>query len=237
MCGLSDLNGSDKSIFDFSMKNAKELAGKGDIDPLEGIKGAPVWQLRESLDNLVGQNQQNASKQFYEALGANLSSEMKEWRHVFAIDDPRQSMQGDCITSSHFCGWDTAGRILIHLLWNLPSSGIDRGNWQGKAWDWENRGTLKPFDQHEFVTEKNWTKTEFTDKGAVYYPHACLQFSCNVHISLHGCFGSTDYWPKEGTGLIHYAASNNIILLFPFVKECYDTKGKTGPNFATKKGI
>ena len=58
-----------------------------------------------------------------------------------------------------------------------------------------------------------------------------------MHLSLHGCFGSTDYWPKEGTGLINYAASNNLILLFPMVHNCYDTKGNTGDKFATKKGI
>jgi len=43
MCGKADLDGTDKSIFDFSMNSAKELAGKGEIDPLENIKGAPVW--------------------------------------------------------------------------------------------------------------------------------------------------------------------------------------------------
>ena len=58
-----------------------------------------------------------------------------------------------------------------------------------------------------------------------------------MHLSLHGCFGGNDYWATDGTGIIDYAASNDLILLFPCVKECYDTIGKTGSEWATRDGL
>ena len=74
------------------------------------------------------------------------------------------------------------------------------------------------------------------DRGYIFYPHNCLLKSCNLHLSLHGCFGGTDYWAKDGTGMMNYAAANDIILLFPYVHNCYDTRGNTGVDFATNKG-
>ena len=60
---------------------------------------------------------------------------------------------------------------------------------------------------------------------------------CNIHINMAGCMGSNDYFTQAGTGLIDYAATNDIILLNPWVKNCFDFRSSTGKDYATKDGI
>ena len=84
-------------------------------------------------------------------------------------------MQGDCTetTKSHFCGYDTAGKILTHLLFNIIKSNVTEENWKPKFKDWASKGILKTFDQHEFVDYTgDWKKTDIKDNGYIYYPYA-----------------------------------------------------------------
>lgn len=200
----------------------------------------PIWQIIEGKDDLVGLNQQWASNLFFKSLHANIELDVKkDWKHVWAIDDPTQQVQGDCGTNtkSHFCGYDTAGKILKHLLFNLPKANVTEANFKGRIKDYASKGILKAFNQKEFITTSgDPSKTEIKDVGYVYYPHNCLEKMCNLHISLHGCFGGIEFWATEGTELINYAASNDLILLFPMVVKCYDTDGKTGEDYNNKHG-
>ena len=41
---------------------------------------------------------------------------------------------------------------------------------------------------------------------------------------------SCRYWGK-------YAASNDLVVLYPFAQQCWDTVGDTGENYATKEAI
>lgn len=114
---------------------------------------------------------------------------------------------------------------------------MTESNFKPAMKDFRSKGILKPFDQKEFITgNDDASKSEIKDVGYVYYPYNCLEKNCNVHISLHGCFGGIEFWATEGTGMIDYAASNDLILLFPMVVKCYDTDGKTGKDFHNKNG-
>ena len=155
------------------------------------------------------------------------------------MDDPSQKVQGDCspTTRSHYCGYDTAGKILQHLLFNIPKANVTERNFKPAIKDFRSKGVLKPFSQKEFISgNDDLTKSEIKDVGYVYYPFNCLEKKCNVHISLHGCFGGIEFWATEGTGMIEYAATNDLIVLFPMVERCYDTQGKTGSNYNNKYG-
>jgi poly(3-hydroxybutyrate) depolymerase len=77
--------------------------------------------------------------------------------------------------------------------------------------------------------------------GWYFIPHECAKdgVMCNLHVAIHGCWGGKKeviiedegrYWGK-------YAASNNFVVLFPFVSNCWDTTGETGEGWDTKNGI
>jgi hypothetical protein len=139
--------------------------------------------------------------------------------------------------------YDGVGELLRHLLPNVPGSNITEllPPVEGELLDWEKYGELKEFDQNEFIDNPEGKYHGMQDNGFVFYPYPCVEDEamCNLHVVLHGCTGGQRpniienggrYWGK-------YAASNNFIVLFPFVDECWDTYAYTGDNYATNQGI
>lgn len=56
------------------------------------------------------------------------------------------------------------------------------------------------------------------DIGYLYIPNVCWSEYCSLHVHLHGCGKSAAVWMdtyNRGTGLLEYAATNNMVLLFP----------------------
>lgn len=58
--------------------------------------------------------------------------------------------------------------------------------------------------------------------GYIYIPNACLDVDngpdCHSLIFLHGCLQGAGYFgdaEAKRTGLLEYAATNNIIVVFP----------------------
>jgi hypothetical protein len=116
------------------------------IDHPSNLEGTPFWMIIEEKDDLVPQAQQWASYLFMKSLHANVELVVKPWKHVFAMDKPEEPL-GDCssLTSTHLCGYDTANKILTHLLFNLHNSNITEDNWKPSIKDYESMGVLKPF--------------------------------------------------------------------------------------------
>ena len=75
-------------------------------------------------------------------------------------------------------------------------------------------GKLRKFSQKEFIDPK--TKSGMQEHGYLYYPTSCLSKTCSLHVSLHGWSGGAVEWPENGSNIIHYAASNDIVVLYPF---------------------
>lgn len=72
-----------------------------------------------------------------------------------------------------------------------------------------------------------WNETEFANRGLIYTPDACLDKQCFVHIASHGCGGSlwemaTDH---DFYGLNLIAATNDIIIVYPHSKHCFNDGG------------
>ena len=95
-------------------------------------------------------------------------------------------------------------------------------------YNWEENGILVPFDQREFMGDQpSYGKYSFyprgmTDYGWMYYPKACVQNKCKLHVvfsgsgdysvdTLEDVFGSWNSQFNYG----RIASSNNLILLFP----------------------
>jgi hypothetical protein len=65
----------------------------------------------------------------------------------------------------------------------------------------------------------------FQTWGFLYTPDNCLKSEkhCDVHISLHGWQGGSVRWVEEDMQIIHYAASNDIIVLAPLATASWFT--------------
>ena len=63
-----------------------------------------------------------------------------------------------------------------------------------------------------------YTESQLLDDGHIYVPHACSSKSCRVHISFNRCGGSAEGYD----GIIDYAATNDIIVVYP-ESECWNS--------------
>ena len=112
-----------------------------------------------SLDPFAPPKFQTAQKLVYEEYGANIMFEEKDWWHVFPIDyDTGVIAANDCLGGEESiglpvnnCGYDAAGKILTHLLTNIPATGIDK--LAPKELDFEKLGVWRQFKQWEFTDE------------------------------------------------------------------------------------
>lgn len=93
-------------------------------------------------------------------------------------------------TGGYLCnnGYDSAGKILSHLLTNIEG-GIEK--LAPKDYDFKTKGVLKTFKQAEFTD--NFESSGLMDEGYIFYPNQCLQESCHIHFLLHGCGGQGDW--------------------------------------------
>ena len=88
--------------------------------------------------------------------------------------------------------------------------------------DWEKMGELKKFSPQEFVDlkkvpDESMAIAQIKQDGLVYIPHACKKKSCDLHINLHGWNGGVPEWVSH-MDILPYAATNDIIVLYPFSK-------------------
>jgi len=118
------------------------------------------------------------------------------------------------------CGFDAAGNLLKHLLTNLENSPLSE--LKAKSENWKDEGILMKFNQHEFIGDSSLLDyTGLGEDGWIYVPNNCTNGTtkkCKLHVNFHGTgmgFASiADNYFKRA-GWLEYAASNDIIMLFP----------------------
>lgn len=140
--------------------------------------------------------------------------------------------------------YDGVGQMLTWLYNKIDSSVTV--NAATTSTDWKNLGVFREFDQTEFIDAMiPFEQHGLLKRGWVYYPNTCKTAgsNCKVHMALHGCGGASvtkigltgEIWPfMKNYGYMHYAAANNIIMIFPQAKqdlfflvgECFDFQGK-----------
>ena len=68
------------------------------------------------------------------------------------------------------------------------------------------------------MTSFNKNNSKMADYGFLYVPDKCKDKECKFHVDFHGCLGSAvinnDTYVRA-LGLIEYAATNDIVMLFP----------------------
>jgi hypothetical protein len=214
-----------------SVANMTLMASEGKIDDPANLVNRPAFVLIAANDETVTTNQQHAQNITQTYLRTNLESIELPIMHSI----PRL---GDGISN-----YDGIGNILRHLFYNVPGTGITELKPANEDPEngWENYGTLAQFSQLEFIEAGEGQFTGMQEFGWYFVPHECTKWraKCNLHVAIHGCWGGARdiiiedagrYWGK-------YAATNNFVVLYPFVTNCWDTTGETGENFATKDAI
>ena len=109
-----------------------------------------MYILSGTLDAVVPSKFQDAQKIVYETYGANVKFEKEEIGHVFPVDYPFLPYS-ECDGSFYLCnnGFDSTGKILSHLLTNIPETGMT--SLAPKEYAWKSKGVYRDFNQHEFT--------------------------------------------------------------------------------------
>lgn len=150
----------------------------------------------------------------YESLGANIIyTEANNSVHEFPTDLKRNKNR--CIAPYLAnCEYDGIGNMFRHII-----PGQEEQKLNERALDWQKHGTMKQFNQKEFLGPgQDLSNTSFDPEGYFFVPTECETESCKIHVSLHGCHGGRKFagpFFAENAGYLEYASTNKIILLFP----------------------
>lgn len=126
------------------------------------------------------------------------------------------------------CGYDTVGVMLEHLLSN---SLVDPVELKPKADDWRSAGIFKAFSQNYYLDDYPlFELSGLAPVGYMYYPYSCYEKDCRIHFYFHGCALTNNGWYNqmaqiESSGFLDYAASNDMIMVFPQVWDTLTNQG------------
>jgi poly(3-hydroxybutyrate) depolymerase len=212
---------------------AADLASKGDIDPLDGLKRGKVYLYSGKDDIIVDTKVVATARDFYSEAGVPSQQIVfisdKEGGHAFISDTAGNTCSSNKPPFIDRCPYDQAGAILNHIYGSLSP--------RGKA----DAGSFVTFDQSPFVGKD----ANLAAEGVAYIPKACRENrGCKVHVVFHGCSQSKndvgDAVTHE-TGFADWAETNNIVVLFPQAAPstlnpmtCWDWWGYTGLSFYTR---
>jgi hypothetical protein len=134
------------------------------------------------------------------------------------------------------CDYEAAVMLLRHLY---PE------DFKPASDDPHRDGTLVAFDQSEFFDSTD-ESTSLHSVGYLYIPSSCAAEQCRLHVAFHGCNQNADSVHDDfirDAGYNRWAASNNIVVLYPQTKasaanpnRCWDFWGYSGSSYYTRNG-
>ena len=212
------------------LKNIAEKLSAKKIDDTSNLSNDPVYILGFDRDTYVKPEYGCVEHTLgiFDKFGAKTLREQKDFVHCVPTDltvsDETPKSGCEEKTDVKFfvsnCGFDAAGNCLKHLLTNLETSPL--AALKSKSENWKNEGVLKKFNQQEFLTDSSlFDYTGFGEEGWVYIPNNCIDGTtkkCKLHVNLHGTgmgYASIGDNYFKRAGWLEYAASNDLIMLFP----------------------
>ena len=215
---------------------ARTLAGRGKIDPLDGLSGDKVYLFSSSADDTVESGVVEEAKAFYLAGGvaeANIRYQTHDSAaHSFLTENQGLACGQSGAPFLNDCDFDQAKAVLEWLYGSLEPAG-----------NAETGGFIR-FEQADYSSDPG--EADLGNEGIAYIPQSCrMQSGCAVHIVFHGCKQGLDAIGEtfvKGSGYARWAESNRIALLFPQAVSstlnpngCWDWWGYTGRDFLTRQ--
>lgn len=214
----------------------KSMAAQGLIDPISSLSSTTVYLFSGSVDELMQPAITEATYKYYKAF-------IPESR-ITNVVNPYSNHAWPTMTSNkpcwyygrnfiNNCGYDGAGIVLTTLLGPLYQKNS------------LNQSNLFQFPQKAYA---DVVKIHMDNYGYVYIPDNCKEDAskCRLHVNLHGCgqnYQNIKLTYILGIGMIEWADSNDIIVIFPQTVNsifssggCWDLDGYDGPDYALKTG-
>ena len=179
----------------------------GEIEDPKNIETQRIYQLQQTKDTIMLPKRQQAVEVFYTDL---LHSIYK--KDVLAIGHTYLPRLTHVPTEKNdFPIFDLSGKMLKHLLGH---------ELQPLHQEWDQYGELTQFAQNEFIDPKkvpggDIKKADMQENGYIYIPHACKKKACDLHVNFHGINSGYILFVTQDWDIIQYAASNDIIVLYP----------------------
>jgi hypothetical protein len=216
---------------------ARDAAGAGRIDPLDGLAKARVWVFHGTRDATVAPAVTRALADFYGAFVAAPNLRYLDDRAV-GHGIPTVAAGASCEATAppflNACGYDGVGEMLAFLYGDAPSPPTASG-----------AGTLSRFEQSPFDPAGS-----LAAQGYLYVPRACSgREPCRLHVAFHGCRQGTDFVGEafvRDAGYNRWADAHRLVVLYPQTKRsqflplnpegCWDWWGYSDSRYATRDG-
>eukprot|EP00301_Raphidiophrys_heterophryoidea_P020089 c4871_g1_i1.p1 GENE.c4871_g1_i1~~c4871_g1_i1.p1 ORF type:complete len:350 (-),score=72.97 c4871_g1_i1:189-1238(-) len=218
----------------------KTQAKSGHLDDLSNLSDDRVFLFSGADDTVVDPKVMQALQTYYGNLvsPSNIATDFTvKAEHCFPTLDYGEVCSRLSSPYIGKCDYDGAAAAFTTLYGTLnPQVAVVDSN-------------LQTFDQKPFDSSAT---SSLDSTGYIYVPTACANGSvaCHLHFTFHGCEQNQKLigndWVTK-TGFNGWAESNNIIVVYPYVKQsyfapsnpngCWDWWGYTDGSYALKSGV
>jgi hypothetical protein len=233
-----------------SARLIREAADQGLIDKPSNLADSRVWLFHGKSDALVPLQVMETLERLYDGLGVHEPNLQFDWNQTGSAANhgmPVSRFAGESKYPIRDCGqheppfviqcdYEAAVMLLRHLY---PE------DFKPASDDPHRDGALVAFDQSEFFDSTN-ESTSLHGVGYLYVPASCAAEQCRLHVAFHGCNQNVDSVYDDfirDAGYDRWAASNNIVVLYPQTKAsaanpngCWDFWGYSGSGYYTRNG-
>lgn len=235
------------------------------IDPVDNLKGQPVYLWSGVADTTVRQPVMDALKSYYQYFAADIVRYDNDFDAEHGWESPYGPLPCQVAATPYIITCTNADRVAAANVSDMPPD--DRGgaptapydsekvwlaNWFGHLKS-KNEGKLNgsviPFDQNEFAPGGNAAAISMDSTGYAFVPADCASGrECGLILALHGClqyYGAVGPAFIDDAGINQWADTNRIIVLYPQTiptggsnpQGCWDWWGYLNdPNYAQKSG-
>jgi hypothetical protein len=229
----------------------RRAASESMIDDPSNLADDRVWLFHGHEDDIVPVTVMETLRDVYGSLGIRAPNLQADWNTPeppTTGQQPRRRLADHGLPVARFtgqsafpvrqcqqhappfvieCGFEAAEALLRHL---------HPGSFREPSDDPHRDGTLIAFDQTEFFASRD-DVIGMHRLGFAYFPKRCSEEECRLHVAFHGCQQDVDSvhddFIRDG-GYNRWAASNNIVVLYPQVSRsaanpnrCWDFWGYT----------
>ncbi len=212
----------------------RQRADAGNIAALSNLANARVWLFHSPADAVISSEVAAASGDLYRLIAPQIDLQQitnVEVAHGWPTLDtglPCTEQGGDFINA---CNYDAAGALLAHLYGELAPAAVTPS-------------VLETLNLENLLP----AGSSIAASAPMLVPDRCRsgEVDCRLHLAFHGCRQGMEFVDDrfvQGTGLNRWAASNDIVVVYPQVEKsafnpqgCWDWWGYTGDQYDQRGG-